>query len=37
MKVKLAITRIILLLVVLGVAGLAGLGYVLQRSDRRTL
>ena len=37
MKVKLTITRIILLLVVLGVAGLAGLGYVLQRSDVRTL
>ncbi len=37
MKVRLALTRIILFLVVLGMAGLAGLGYVLQRSDLKTL
>ncbi len=37
MKVKLALTRIILFLVVLGMAGLAGLGYALQRSDLKTL
>lgn len=37
MNVRLAFTRITLLLVVLGMAGLAGLGYALQRSDLRTL
>lgn len=37
MNFRLAFTRITLLLVVLGMAGLAGLGYVLQRSDLRTL
>ena len=37
MNARLAFTRITLLLVVLGMAGLAGLGYVLQRSDLKTL
>ena len=37
MNVRLAFTRIILFLVVLGMAGLAGLGYALQRSDLKTL
>ncbi len=37
MNTRLAFTRITLALVVLGMAGLAGLGYVLQRSDLRTL
>ncbi len=37
MNVRLAFTRITLFLVVLGMAGLAGLGYVLQRSDLKTL
>lgn len=37
MNVRLAFTRIALLLVVLGMAGLAGLGYALQRSDLKTL
>lgn len=37
MNVRLAFTRIALVLVVLGMAGLAGLGYALQRSDLKTL
>ena len=37
MNAGLAFTRITLFLVVLGMAGLAGLGYFMQRSDLRTL